>query len=52
MGRTACTEPHCLYKGALYVYSAIDSFHGSSRWSFATPCDAQVLTLERVNDTD
>jgi len=20
MGRTACTEPHCLYKGALYLY--------------------------------
>jgi len=20
MGRTACTEPHCLYKGALYFY--------------------------------
>jgi hypothetical protein len=20
MGRTACTEPQCLYKGALYLY--------------------------------
>jgi len=20
MGRTACTEPKCLYKGALYLY--------------------------------
>ena len=20
MGRTACTEPQCLYKGALYIY--------------------------------
>ena len=20
MGRTACTEPQCLYKGALYFY--------------------------------
>jgi len=20
MGRTACTEPQCLYKGALYVF--------------------------------
>jgi hypothetical protein len=20
MGRTACTEPHCLYKGDLYLY--------------------------------
>ena len=22
MGRTACTEPQCLYKGALYLLSA------------------------------
>jgi hypothetical protein len=21
MGRTACTEPQCLYKGALYLYT-------------------------------
>ena len=21
MGRTACTEPQCLYKGVLYLYS-------------------------------
>ena len=21
MGRTACTEPHCLYKGALYLFT-------------------------------
>ena len=21
MGRTACTEPQCLYKGALYLYN-------------------------------
>jgi len=23
MGRTACTEPQCLYKGALYLYFTI-----------------------------
>jgi hypothetical protein len=23
MGRTACTEPQCLYKGALYLYIAL-----------------------------
>ena len=23
MGRTACTEPHCLYKGALYLFTFI-----------------------------
>jgi len=23
MGRTACTEPQCLYKGALYLFTSI-----------------------------
>ena len=31
MGRTACTEPQCLYKGALYLY------HGRSRTG-GQPC--------------
>jgi len=26
MGRTACTEPQCLYKGALYLYLAVDLY--------------------------
>jgi len=26
MGRTACTEPQCLYKGALYFTSIIEFF--------------------------
>jgi len=26
MGRTACTEPQCLYKGALYLYFAKKGF--------------------------
>ena len=25
MGRTACTEPLCLYKGALYLYFLLHS---------------------------
>ena len=25
MGRTACTEPQCLYKGALYLYLTLKS---------------------------
>ena len=41
MGRTACTEPQCLYKGALYLYfyqipaqyvsavTALDSYTGN-----------------------
>ena len=24
MGRTACTEPQCLYKGALYLFISIE----------------------------
>jgi hypothetical protein len=24
MGRTACTEPQCLYKGALYLYLTVE----------------------------
>ena len=24
MGRTACTEPQCLYKGALYILTVYD----------------------------
>ena len=26
MGRTACTEPQCLYKGALYLFYHITSY--------------------------
>ena len=33
MGRTACTEPQCLYKGALYLYLFTD---GSAKDSFTT----------------
>jgi len=32
MGRTACTEPQCLYKGALYVYLI---FINSKYWDIA-----------------
>ena len=26
MGRTACTEPQCLYKGALYIYLTVEQY--------------------------
>jgi len=26
MGHTACTEPQCLYKGALYLYLIVEYF--------------------------
>ena len=28
MGRTDCTEPHCLYNGALYLYLYLYSPYG------------------------
>jgi len=28
MGRMACTEPQCLYRGALYLYFFMQLFHG------------------------
>jgi hypothetical protein len=30
MGRTACTEPQCLYKGALYLLLVSDGGQGHS----------------------
>jgi hypothetical protein len=30
MGRTACTEPQCLYKGALYLYLTVELYLYSS----------------------
>jgi len=31
MGRTACTEPQCLYKDALYIYQLQECASGFSR---------------------
>jgi len=28
MGRTACTEPQCLHKGALYLYFSFNEANG------------------------
>jgi len=30
MGRTACTEPQCLYRGDLYLYLYLINFHLSN----------------------
>jgi len=34
MGRTACTEPQCLYKGVLYLllYMDVDDWHRLSNY--------------------
>ena len=49
MGRTSCTEPHCLYKGALYLITFLPdqsqavtsgSVTAKARFQFqATSCD-------------
>jgi len=39
MGRTACTEPQCLYKGALYLYLICITSHWKN------------LTSERAEET-
>jgi len=31
MGRTACTEPQCLYKGALYLLHFTRAMHGGKK---------------------
>jgi len=39
MGRTACTEPQCLYKGALYLYHSFWKPYPGSKsndWKFST----------------
>jgi hypothetical protein len=33
MGRTACTEPQCLYKGALYLYLILPPFVNIYKWN-------------------
>jgi len=36
MGRTACTEPQCLYKGALYLLYLLYDFQKKQRSFFET----------------
>jgi len=40
MGRTACTEPQCLYKGAIYLF-----FYNSSLAHASMTCTAITLPL-------
>ena len=39
MGRTACTEPQCLYKGALYLYYT----RPEPLWWDGVGCDRHAL---------
>ena len=34
MVRTACTEPQCLYKGALYLFTVTELIHGENNSYF------------------
>ena len=46
MGRTACTEPHCLYNGALYLYLYLYSPYGSySLYRASVPVQRCTLPL-------
>jgi len=35
MGRTACTEPQCLYKGNLYLYLMLFCYKGTKLYIFS-----------------
>ena len=55
MGRTACTEPHCLYKGALYLtvelylYSPYGPY---SQYRASVPVQGQTLPfIQSVAET-
>jgi hypothetical protein len=45
MGRTACTEPQCLYKGALYLYPVLSTCGCSERDASAGPQEYETLVL-------
>ena len=48
MGRTACTEPQCLYKGALYLH--LTKFYSLKRITPGKPVNIRgsTLFLERL----
>jgi len=41
MGRTACTEPQCLYKGALYLYLYLILYY----WSEHEPLNSKYSLI-------
>jgi len=43
MGRTACTEPHCLYKGALYFFFNRRTIPSSALGNSAKPQKASIM---------
>ena len=54
MGRTACTESQCLYKGALYLFYVAIRFTGNPtdyKNCSNTP-DTRVVTFEKTDIRD
>jgi hypothetical protein len=55
MGRTACTEPQCVYKGALYLYLYLVSSVSVSyvlQTSEVSDADIQNLSLLYAENKD
>jgi hypothetical protein len=51
MGRTACTEPQCLYKGAVYLFFTSDRIalsKGSTRLSASLPEDGSTAGFQNA----
>ena len=42
MGRTACTEPQCLHKGALYLYLYLTGCLNNKTFASAAVCQIYV----------
>ena len=51
MGRTACTEPQCLYKGALYLYLTVELYLYSPLWAVRHVQSLSACTRERFTFT-
>jgi len=47
MGRTACTQPQCLYKGTLYLYGSINN-EASRITYFSLACEIYSQRLSYV----
>ena len=46
MGRTACTEPQCLYKGDLYLYLILQYLSHNVPWSVSEPLSINVPHID------
>jgi len=50
MGRTACTEPQCLYNGALYLYLYLYSpYRQYGLYRASVPVQGRILPLPQAH---